>query len=115
MVPKDRKNRCLFHLSWYVLISLAKQQTHVVIILLVLDPSVKLAYAEDKWDDDATQDGMARLEAVVGSSLLKNSVAWLKYVTQFDEYYTPPPALVSETTVTSAIGTPHAAFHYVYY
>jgi hypothetical protein len=58
---------------------------------------------------------MARLDAVVGSNILKNSVAWLKYVIQFDEYYTPPPALVSETTVTSAIGTPCAAFHYVYY
>ncbi|KIM78165.1 hypothetical protein PILCRDRAFT_11388 [Piloderma croceum F 1598] len=71
--------------SVLVCIGFPCKATHVVIILLVLDPSVKLTYAEDKWDDDATQDGMACLKAV------------------FDKYYTPPPALVSETTVTSAI------------
>jgi len=96
------------------LVSLPKQQTHVIIILLALDPSIKLAYAEHKWDDDATQDGMAHLEAVVGSSPLNNYVAWLNYVTQFDEYYTPPPALVPETTVASAIGMPCAALHCMY-
>jgi hypothetical protein len=26
---------------------------------LVLDPNVKLAYAEDKWDDKAKEDGVA--------------------------------------------------------
>jgi len=36
-----------------------------MILLLALDPNVKLAYAEDKWDAEATQDGIARLEAVV--------------------------------------------------
>ena len=34
-------------------------------LLLGLDPNAKLAYAEDKWDAEATQDGIARLEAVV--------------------------------------------------
>jgi hypothetical protein len=30
-----------------------------------LDPNVKLAYAEDKWDSEAMQDGTVCLEAVV--------------------------------------------------
>jgi hypothetical protein len=34
-----------------------------MILFLALDPNVKLA--EDKWDVEATQDGIARLEAVV--------------------------------------------------
>ena len=33
--------------------------------LAVLDPNVKLAYAEDKWDSDAKDDGVTRLETVV--------------------------------------------------
>ena len=36
-----------------------------VVFPLALDPNVKLAYAEDKWDAEAMQDGIARLEAVV--------------------------------------------------
>jgi hypothetical protein len=36
-----------------------------MMLLLALDPNVKLAYAEDKWDAEARQDGIARLEAVV--------------------------------------------------
>ena len=36
-----------------------------MMLLLALDPNVKLAYAEDKWDTEATQDGRERLEAVV--------------------------------------------------
>ena len=66
MVPQDRQNRCLLHLSRYVLICLTKNVTRILMILLLaLDPNVKLAYAEDKWDAEATQDGIARLEAVV--------------------------------------------------
>jgi len=42
-----------------------------LMICLVLDPNVKLAYAEGKWDEDAKNDGVAKLESV------------------FDLYYTP--------------------------
>ena len=42
-----------------------------MMLLLALDPNVKLAYAEDKWDTEATQDGRERLEAVV--YMLSNS------------------------------------------
>ena len=66
MVPQDQQNRCLLHLSRYVLICLTKNATRILMMLLLaLDPNVKLAYAEDKWDAEATQDGIARLEAVV--------------------------------------------------
>jgi hypothetical protein len=33
--------------------------------LAVLDPNVKLAYAEDKWNSDAKDDGVTRLKTVV--------------------------------------------------
>ena len=36
-----------------------------VVFPLALDLNVKLAYTEDKWDAEAMQDGIARLEAVV--------------------------------------------------
>jgi hypothetical protein len=65
--------------------------------VLVLDSNVKLAYARDKWDFEATQDGIARLEAVVYRTL-KSSSTQLIYVMQFDEYYTPCPASPPETT-----------------
>ena len=31
----------------------------------VLDPNVKLAYAEDKWDSEQLEDGVSCLELVV--------------------------------------------------
>ena len=49
-----------------------KNTTHIdMMLLLALDPNVKLAYAEDKWDTEATQDGRERLEAVV--NMLSNN------------------------------------------
>jgi hypothetical protein len=68
----------------------------------VLDSNVKLAYARDKWDLEATQDGIARLEAVVYRTL-KSSSTQLIYVMQFDDYHTPRPASLPETAV-SAVG-----------
>jgi hypothetical protein len=66
MVLQDGQNRCLLHLSRYILIWLTKNATNVFVVFpLALDPNVKLAYAEDKWDAEAMQDGIARLEAVV--------------------------------------------------
>lgn len=37
----------------------------LTILAAALDPSVKLAYIEDKWDQEAQEDAIARLEAVV--------------------------------------------------
>jgi len=71
---------------------------------LVLDPNVKLAYAQDKWDFEATQDGIARLEAAVCRTR-NSSRTQLIYVMQFDKYYTPQPASQPET-VPSAAGKP---------
>ena len=34
---------------------------------VVLDPNVKLVYAEDKWDADQLEDAISRLETVVRS------------------------------------------------
>ena len=58
---------------------------------LVLDPNVKLAYAEDKWDDEAKEDGVARLEEVV-CIVCTCSDKILNRFQQFDNYYIPPPA-----------------------
>ena len=60
------------HLDWYWLIS------------QVLDPNIKLAYAEAKWDSEYYEMGLRRLEAVVCSSagflqwleLLTNATVW---------------------------------------
>ena len=42
-----------------------------MMLFLALDPKVKLAYAEDKWDTEVTQDGREHLEAVV--NMLSNN------------------------------------------
>ena len=63
-----------------MLIFCTKKAKTIIKILPVLDPNVKLAYAEDKWDSEAMQDGMESLEAVVCLTL-KSSVIQLIYVT----------------------------------
>jgi hypothetical protein len=70
--------------------------------LPALNPNVKLAYAADKWDSEVMQDSIVCLEAVVCLAL-RRIVTQLIYMPQFDEYYTPPPAVSPEAT-TSAIG-----------
>ena len=72
--------------------------------VLVLDPNIKLAYAQDKWDFEATQDGIACLEAAVCHTP-NSSHTQLIYITQFDKYYTPRSASLLET-VPSAVGKP---------
>jgi hypothetical protein len=54
--------------------------------LLVLDPNVQLAYAKNKWDNEAKEDGVAQLEAVV-CVVRKCSDKILNWFQQFDNYY----------------------------
>ena len=70
--------------------------------VLVLGPNVKLAYEQNKQDFEATQNQIVHLEDVVCHTP-DSSCTQLIYVMQFDEYYTPCLALLSETTA-SAIG-----------
>jgi hypothetical protein len=60
----------------------------------VLDPNVKLAYAEDKWDADQLEDACDRLKEVVRSFpiLIISSASSLILSKQFDLYYKPPVA-----------------------
>ena len=61
--------------------------------VIVLDPNVKLAYAEDKWDAKQLQDAIDRLESVVCLFLV--TVFCLLSSgsdSQFDLYYKPPAA-----------------------
>jgi hypothetical protein len=54
----------LFVLVW-------KYSSHYIfnsIFLLVLDPSLKLAYAADKWEQSCFKEGVAQLEKVVSIS-----------------------------------------------
>jgi len=47
-----------------------------------------------KWDSEAMQDGTVCLEAVVCLAL-RRIVNTADLLPQFDEYYTPPPAVVT--------------------
>ena len=46
---------------------------------LVLDLNVKLAYAEGKWDEDAKNDGVMKLESVVGN-IFRSCSLWVWYI-----------------------------------
>ena len=46
---------------------------------LVLDPNVKLAYAKGKWDEDAKNDGVTKLESVVGN-IFGSCLLWVWYI-----------------------------------
>ena len=72
--------------------------------VLVLDPNIKLAYAQDKWDFEATQDGIACREAAACHTP-NSSHTQLIYIMQFDKYYTSQSASLPDT-VPSAVGKP---------
>jgi len=59
MIPMHTSS-ALVRISWH-LCEISKSYFKA----LVLDPNVKLAYAEDKWDCEAREDGVACLEATV--------------------------------------------------
>ena len=65
MVPRDGRYGCVLHLSWYV--STVSYSCFLAFANgdKVLDPNVKLAYAEDKWDAENLDEGVSRLEEVV--------------------------------------------------
>jgi hypothetical protein len=69
--------------------------------LLVLDPNVKLAYAEDKWDSEAREDGIARLEAVVHSFANVQEPKLMRFK-QFDNYHIPLRTELPEITTPTA-------------
>ena len=48
-----------------VIVFIVQSCDWLTILAAVLDPSVKLAYIEDKWDQEVQEDATARLEAVV--------------------------------------------------
>jgi len=56
---------------------------------VVLDPNVKLAYAEDKWDVEQLQDAINHLETVVCLFLvvLFNLVSYLNYSLTYTTKY----------------------------
>ena len=61
--------------------------------MIVLDPNVKLAYAEDKWDAKQLQDAIDRLESVVCLFLVTVFCLLSSGLeSQFDLYYKPPVA-----------------------
>lgn len=76
---------------------------------LVLDPNVKLAYAEDKWDCEAREDGVARLEATVCIAR-KSSGTMLTLFRQFDHYYIPPPVELPDDTTLATVGKIFAVY-----
>ena len=51
--------------SALVCIDFPHEETQLILLHLALDPNVKLAYATDKWDSEAMQDGIVHLKAVV--------------------------------------------------
>lgn len=59
----------------------------------VLDPNVKLAYAEDKWDAEQLEDAINRLETVVRLFPVPIFQSLFLPKLQFDLYYKPPVAL----------------------
>ena len=89
MVPQNWCHSCILYLSWYVPAGVyAKREQSYFNYLLVLDLNVKLAYAEDKWDNKAKEDGVAQLEAVV-CIVCKCSDKILNQFQRFDDYYIP--------------------------
>lgn len=66
--------------KWYRKVN----DTDAYFICLALDPNIKTAYAEDKWQEEFYDAGLRRLEEV------------------FDSYYVTPPASVAQDTESTS-------------
>jgi hypothetical protein len=73
-----------------------------VLTLVVLDPNVKLAYAQDKWDPTQLEDAINCLESVVRLLYVPMFLSLFLSESQFDSYYKPPVAPALDNNPVSA-------------
>ena len=75
-----------------------------ILTLIVLDPNVKLAYAQDKWDPIQLEDAKDRLKSVVCLLRLLIFLTLFLSEPQFNLYYKPPmaPALNDNPMLASS-------------